>query len=193
MTENIYILDTSLFLDLFKIHPIDIYSQFWAKLNQELDSFILNGRLILTDFVRDEVIHTAGKQEDGSDDPAVMWMKERSKYLLNISNDFEIVSKAQKIIELFPQSANIDDVPPDADPFLIAYVLLKREQADLSGNFPNLVIITHEKRNKNTNIKKIQSQKPPHPEITKIRSICDYYDIESMDIFEFFRAEGWKF
>lgn len=193
MTENIYILDTSLFLDLFKKHPIDIYSKFWIKLNQKLDSLLCDGRLILTDLVKDEVIHTAGKREDGSDDPAVMWIKERSKYIQNISNDFDIVSKVQKIIELFPRSANIDDVPPDADPYLIAYSLLKREQVDLSGNVPNLVIITHEKRNRNTNIEKIRSQKPPHQEITKIQSICDYYEIESMDVFEFFRAEGWTF
>ena len=193
MTDNTYIIDTSSIIELFKKHPIDIYSQFWIKLNQKLNSFLRDGRLILTDLVKDEIIHTAGKREDGSDDPAVMWMKERSKYILNISNDFETVSKVQKIIELFPRSANIDDVPPDADPYLIAYSLLNREQVDLSGNVPNCVIITQEKWNGNTNIEKIRSQKPPHPEITKIRSICDYYEIESMDIFELFRAEGWTF
>lgn len=193
MTDNTYIIDTSSIIELFKKHPIDIYSQFWIKLNQKLDSFLRDGKLILLNPVKDEVIHTIGKQEDGSDDPAVVWMKERSKHIINISNDITTLLKVQEILANFPKSVDNSRIPPAADPYLIAHALLKREQVDLSGNVPNCVIITQEKRNRNTNIEKIRSQKPPHPEITKIRSICDYYEIESMDIFELFRAEGWTF
>lgn len=198
MTENIYILDTSLFLDLFKIHPIDIYPQFWIKLNQKLDALLLDGRLILTNLVKDEVIHTAGKREDGSDDPAVMWMKERSEYIITISNDLEIIEMVKEILRRFPESADIDKIPPAADPFLIAYALIQKTQLRMDMTCPPYVIITTESRNGkkvSINIDKLR-QRPAEKkitELTQIRSICDYYKIESMDIFELFRAEGWTF
>jgi len=63
----------------------------------------------------------------------------------------------------------------------------------LTSNNPHFVIITEEVRNGNQNMEKLRKKEGPISSLTKIRSICDYYGIETMDYMELFRAENWKF
>lgn len=193
MTDNIYILDTSAILGIFKQYPPDLFRQIWTSLNEHLDALIKTGRLIIVDFVKEEIIHTEGKREDGSDDPAVVWLKKYADYIIPLSNDIEIYRQVQKILEYFPHTVKPGKTPPQADPYLIAYPLAKGNQQLLDGTHPHFVIVTQEIRNLNVNITKLKKHKPPIPELSKIRSICDYYGIETMEYLDMFRAEGWTF
>ncbi|HJJ36000.1 MAG TPA: DUF4411 family protein, partial [Methanocorpusculum sp.] len=128
-----------------------------------------------------------------SDDPIVNWMRqwEDSVISLGISH-YQMVTE---ILRKFPTSANIDKIPPAADPFLVAYVLEGRKQQCLDGVPPDYVIVTQEKRNPNQRKKMDQLRRKAGvvPEITKLPSICDYYQIETLDYIGLFRAENWVF
>lgn len=174
MTDNVYIIDTSTIIDLFQNHPVDIYINFWEKLNERLDMLLKYGRLRILHYVNNEVIHTAGKKEDGSDDPAVMWLKKRKQYIINLEGDLSVYQKVMEILEKFPRSADTEKLPPVADPFLIAYVLVQNNQMSITGAKGNFCIVTQEKRNKNQDIEKLRKRDGVIVELTKIRSICNY-------------------
>lgn len=196
MMNNIYIMDTSSLLDLFKNHPPDIYTHFWDSLNTHFDALIHEKLLILCDFVEDEVIHTTGKREGGYDDPVVMWLKQRNNVILPLSDDVLLLDMAKEILTRFPQSADIDTYPPDADPYLIAYAKRAKNQKSLLPPEWNFVVVTQESRNRDQDEKKIamyRQQKSPVVQLTKIRSICDYYKIQSMNYVGMFRTENWEF
>lgn len=193
MTDNIYVIDTSTIIELFKNHPIDIYQQFWNTLNSRFDGLLREGKLIILNYVKDEVIHTVGKISDGSDDPAVMWIKNRNKYIVNLEDDISVYKEVKNILELFPESAQIDKLPPDADPFLIAYIFVQKNQMRITENDFKYVIVTQEHENKKIDLEKIKKKMKPITEITKIPSICKYYGIKSMDYCEMFRYEKWTF
>ena len=193
MTAPVYVVDTSSIIELFHITPIDRYRSFWDEFTQKFRELVDTGRMIVLDVVYNEVNHDAIGSTADSDDPIVKWMKQWEHNIISLG-----ISHYQRVVEIlekFPTSANIDKVPPAADPFLIAYVLEEWEQERLDGVLPDYVIVTQEKRNPNQRKKMEQLRKKSGiiPEITKLPSICDYYRIETLDYLGLFRTENWVF
>ncbi|HJJ47160.1 MAG TPA: DUF4411 family protein [Methanocorpusculum sp.] len=188
---NIYIIDTCSILDLAKYYNLKKFASLWKN----LDSMLKEGRLHIINYVYNEIVHDElGFATEGDTDTATKWISERKNYVINLSDDVSIYTTVQKIIEKFPYSADIEKLPPDADPFLVAYALSCKKQQRLSIQELCYVIVTEERRNfEKKNIEQMKTQSGPFPSITKIRSICDFYKIQTMNCQELFLAEGWEF
>ena len=190
---NYYVIDTSSLIDIFHKHPPDIYPGFWDKFNKYTDERFKKGELIILNYVFEELIRDTGIKKGDTEDPIAVWLYDRKKYIKDISTDISILKQVKEILQKFPQAVDTEKIPEAADPYLIAYVLDQQKQINITGFKKTFVIVTEEMRNKNIDIEKLKSRSNQIPEITKIRSICDYYDISSMDYLCLFRTEGWTF
>ncbi|MCZ0860069.1 DUF4411 family protein [Methanocorpusculum sp. MG] len=190
---NCYVIDTSSFIDIFHRHPPDLYPVFWEQFNKYIDELLIKGELIILNYVSDEILHDAGTKLGDTEDPIAIWLRDRKKYIKDISTDISILKQVKDILQKFPHSVDTEKTPEAADPYLIAFVLDHQKQQDIMCLKKTFVIVTQESRNKNIDIEEIRERNSPIPEVTKIRSICDYYDIPSMDYLGLFRTEGWTF
>ncbi len=172
----VYIIDSSSFIHLRRINPIDIYETPWNRLKE----LIIDRRLITHSEVKSELT-------DG-DDFLSDWIRELDKeydWIFGIS-DYqnavlpEIQSKYPRFIKYNSEH--------DADPFVVALALQMirnpSEQTQLVKN--EYIVVSNEKRAKNRNLNN-------PPEVVKIPDFCDVLEIRCIDIFDLFRGEKWIF
>ena len=103
----IYSIDTSSIIHgWYRYYPPDVFLAVW----QELDSIILDGRLIATE----EVLHELEKQ----DDDVYKWAKQRSQLFIPL--DIPIQRAGASIINAHPRLVDNRRNRSAADPFVIA-------------------------------------------------------------------------
>ena len=117
---DIYIMDTSSFIELKKSYPKNIFKSIW----KELEFLIKNGRLITHEFVIKEL--------EKQDDEISQWVKSlKTKYKDFVhKTDIVQINKLQHIVNRFPAILQIREKyekPYHADPFIIALALEIKE------------------------------------------------------------------
>lgn len=104
MKTQIYVIDTSAILEIFKIHPPSTYPDFWIKLEDCLLSLLSNGRLIILKWV-DKELTDLGYSIEANDPPAV-WIKKHEKYI--VENSTSVVDAGKKVIREFPNCSSVN-------------------------------------------------------------------------------------
>jgi len=163
MTSNCYIIDTSSLIELNKHNPMDVYPGVWEKIEQLINS----NRLVAPKEVFNEIKQT--------DDSLFAWSKTQSKMFIEPAiRQIEIV---KDILDKYPSLIKIDR-RYDADPWVIALAieLITKPQQPLFTI--RRIVVTEEKLRGNK---------------IKIPLVCEKFTIESIDIIDMFRVEGWKF
>src|SRR3989338_705018 len=163
MTNNVYIVDTSSLVKLNRNNPIDVFPSIWERLKLLSD----NNRLIAPKEVLNEI-----KQND---DMLSKWVKNQKKMFKEpTQRQIELV---QEILKDFP--ALIDtERKYDADPWVIALAIELSSNTQQTLFTIKRIVVTEEKLRENR---------------VRIPFVCNKKSIESIDVVELFRAEGWKF
>jgi hypothetical protein len=172
--NTIYIMDSSSFIHLRRINPIDIYKTPWEKLR----NLIVEGRLITHSQVKEEIT-------DG-EDFLVDWVRELGNdWIYNVTAyQNKILPKIHKKYPKFIKPEN----KHDADPFIVALACEKKNTRPLQMTFTKneYVVVSNEYSAKNRNLQNKW-------EVVKIPDFCEVYGIPCIDLFECFRREKWEF
>mgnify|MGYP001561527565 CR=1 FL=1 len=163
MTDNWYIIDTSSLVKLNRNNPIDVFPSIWEKLKFLVD----NNRLVSPKEVLNEI-----KQND---DMLSKWAKQQKNMFKEPTP--KQIAIVQEILKDYP--ALIDtERKYDADPWVIALAIEMSSSTQKTIFTIKRIVVTEEKM-RGTQI--------------RIPFVCSQKAIESIDIVELFRAEGWKF
>ena len=163
MTSNNYIMDSSSLIELNRHNPIDVFPSVWKN----MEALISKGLLVAPTEVLYEITER--------DDQLAKWTKEQTSFFrAPTQKQIEIL---KGILKAYPSMVR-EDRKYDADPWVIA--LAKEMITDPQQTLTSIkrIVVTEEK---------LRGEK------IRIPYICQKYNIDSIDIIEMFRIEGWKF
>ena len=163
MTSNNYIMDTSSLIELNRHNPIDIFPSVWKN----MESLISKGLLVAPIEVLNEITER--------DDQLAKWAREQTSFFrAPTQRQIEIL---KDVLKAYPSMVR-EDRKYDADPWVIA--LAKEMITDPQQTLTSIkrIVVTEEK---------LRGEK------VRIPYVCQKYNIDSIDIIEMFRIEGWRF
>jgi hypothetical protein len=163
MTNNVYIIDSSSLIELNKHHAMDVFVSVWKNISE----LIKNDKLIAPREVLKEI--------ESFDDSLAIWAKKQKKLFKNpTTRQIEIV---QEILREYPSIVNID-AKHSADPWVIALAIEQSTNPQQTLFQIKRIVVTEEK---------LRGKK------VRIPFICQNKKIESIDLVDLFRSEGWRF
>ena len=163
MTSNNYIMDSSSLIELNRHNPVDIFPSLWKN----MESLISKGLLVAPIEVLNEITER--------DDQLAKWAKEQTSFFrAPTQRQIEIL---KDVLKAYPSMVR-EDRKYDADPWVIA--LAKEMITDPQQTLTSIkrIVVTEEK---------LRGEK------VRIPYVCQKYNIDSINIIEMFRIEGWKF
>ena len=163
MTSNNYIMDSSSLIELNRHNPIDIFPSLWKN----MESLISKGLLVAPIEVLNEITER--------DDQLAKWAREQTSFFrAPTQRQIEIL---KDVLKAYPSMVR-EDRKYDADPWVIA--LAKEMITDPQQTLTSIkrIVVTEEK---------LRGEK------VRIPYVCQKYNIDSIDIIEMFRIEGWRF
>src|SRR3989338_1424888 len=163
MSHNYYVIDSSSLIDLNHTNPIDVFPTVWKK----LEGLIYNGTLLSPREVFNEI-------REGDDQLTQLVKKQKKMFVIPTTRQIEIV---KDILAKYPSIVN-ENNKYDADPWIIA-LAVKLSKSTQKTVFPVKRLVVTEERLRGSQI--------------RIPFVCQQYSIESINIVDMFRQEGWKF
>ncbi|EQB70165.1 MAG: hypothetical protein AMDU4_FER2C00261G0002 [Ferroplasma sp. Type II] len=163
MTSNIYIMDSSSLIELNRHNPIDVFPSVWKN----MESLISKGLLVAPTEVLYEITER--------DDQLAKWAKTQTSFFrAPTQKQIEIL---KGILKAYPSMVR-EDRKYDADPWVIALAIEMTTNSQQTLTPIKRIVVTEEK---------LRGEK------IRIPYVCQKYNIDSIDIIEMFRIEGWKF
>jgi hypothetical protein len=163
MTSNNYIMDSSSLIELNRHNPIDVFPSVWKN----MESLISKGLLVAPTEVLYEITER--------DDQLAKWAKEQTSFFrAPTQKQIEIL---KGILKAYPSMVR-EDRKYDADPWVIALAIEMTTGSQQTLTPIKRIVVTEEK---------LRGEK------VRIPYVCQKYNIDSIDIIEMFRIEGWKF
>ena len=163
MTSNIYIMDSSSLIELNRHNPIDVFPSVWKN----MESLISKGLLVAPTEVLYEITER--------DDQLAKWAKEQTSFFrAPTQKQIEIL---KGILKVYPSMVR-EDRKYDADPWVIALAIEMTTDSQQTLTPIKRIVVTEEK---------LRGEK------VRIPYVCQKYNIDSIDIIEMFRIEGWNF
>jgi hypothetical protein len=182
---NIYIIDTSSLIEMKNRYPKKNFPRLWEK----VEELISKNRLISPLEVRKEI--------ERGDDELSKWVKNKKINRMFIKPDSLQMEKAKEIINKYDLAQVEKPDNLNADPYLIALALVKKERSkkelvemklfDKDNVNIDYIIITEE----STKPKKIPSI--GSKESKKIPSICKDLGINCIKLLKMIDLESWSF
>ncbi|MFH1337729.1 MAG: DUF4411 family protein [Nanoarchaeota archaeon] len=163
MISNHYIIDSCSLMELNRHNPIDVFPSVWVR----IESLINKGLLLAPREVLNEIMQ--------GDDQLTKWAKKHNKMFVEpTEKQIEIV---KEILKEFPALIK-QNRKYDADPWVIALAVEMATSLQQTLTPIKRIVVTEEKL---------------RGEQIKIPLVCQKYNIETIDILDMFRVEGWKF
>jgi len=163
MISNHYIIDSCSLMELNRHNPIDVFPSVWVR----IESLINKGLLLAPREVLNEIMQ--------GDDQLTKWAKKHNKMFVEpTEKQIEIV---KEILKEFPALIK-QNRKYDADPWVIALAVEMATSLQQTLTPIKRIVVTEEKL---------------RGEQIKIPLVCQRYNIETIDILDMFRVEGWKF
>lgn len=167
MADQIYCIDTSSLIDLNRRHPKDIFPGLWERLGE----LAQKGRLVAPREVFREL--------ERGDDELVPWAREHIDMFQDL--DEAQLEAVREILEQFPSFVDPDKETPEADPFVVAFAVV-RNRVQSQSMFPRPYVVVAEERGRRSS-----EQRP------RIPDVCQHLGVSCLRTFELMRAEGWTF
>lgn len=166
--NTLYVIDSSSLIDMALYYPVTSFPTLWKRCDELITQRRLSAPI--------EVLRELEKKDDEIAD----WAKERRNSLF-LPYTRDLLDQVKIILEDFPRLINPHLDREQADPFVIAMALDRRDgpQQELD-QFQEICVITEEKTVKN-------QQK------TKIPEVCRHYGLPCISMVEMIVKEGWKF
>ena len=163
MTLTVYVIDTSSLIGLNKHNPIDVYPGVWDR----MDQLVRKERLFAPREVYDEISR--------GDDQLFEWSKGRTgMFVYPTEAQIRIV---KEILAEYPSLIGMNKTY-NADPWVIALALEMIRSPQRTLVDIRRIVVTEERIRGNR---------------VKIPFICAKHSIESINILDLFRMEGWTF
>jgi hypothetical protein len=161
--DIIFCIDTSALITMHRYYPRNVIPDLW----RELEKLFKTKSVISHEFVYDEIIPEKGEKDD------------LGKLISKFRTNFKGITKRQaqlvpEILLKFPKLIDPDIIRDQADPWLIAMLIEIRE--GLYEDQSEYVLVSTESEKKQT----------------KIPAACKYFNLQHMNLFRFFEANGWK-
>ncbi len=169
--DTLYVVDTSALIDMKLYYPISIFESLWKKCT----TLAHNSRICAPDAVFSEIMR--------KDDELASWAKRRYRYLFQECTDFQ-VEKVQEILSEFPNLIDHNRETEQADPFVVALGLERRDGPQKPLVPQTVVVVTQERTTPKRSTRK---KKVVIPEV------CQHYDLPCITHIEMIANEGWKF
>lgn len=163
MTSNHYIIDSCSLMELNRHNPLDVFPSVWEK----IEDLINKDLLVAPKEVLNEV--------NEGDDKLAKWAKKQNKLFKDPTN--KQIDIVREILNKFPSLVK-ENRKYDADPWVIALAVELATSTQKTLISIKRIVVTEEK---------IRGNK------VKIPFVCQKYEIESIDIIDMFRKEGWTF
>ncbi len=163
MSSNYYIIDSSSLIHLNRHNPLDVYPSVWKK----IESLINNDRLAAPKEVFNEIKRF--------DDLLFNWAKAQTNLFKEPT--LKQIELVQEILKKYPSLIDVSR-NHDADPWVIALAIELATNPQKKLVSIKRIVVTEEKLRGNE---------------IRIPFVCREYTIESVDIIDMFRTEGWKF
>jgi len=163
MTTNVYIIDSSSLIELNKHNAMDVYISVWKNIGQLIE----NNRLVAPKEVFNEI--------KDYDDILANWAKKQTKLFKDPT--VKQISIVKDILKNYPALIDVN-AKHSADPWIIALAIEMSSNPQKTLFKIKRIVVTEEKLRGNE---------------IKIPFVCNQKSIESIDLVEMFRTEGWKF
>jgi len=163
MTSNHYIIDSCSLIELNRHNPIDVFPTLWKN----MEGLINRDLLVAPKEVLNEI-------KEG-DDKLAKWAKKQSKMFKEPTQEQIMIVK--DLLKEFPSLVK-EKNKYDADSWVIALAIELSTSKQKTLSPVKRIVVTEEKIRGNQ---------------IKIPYVCQKYEIESIDIIDMFRIEGWKF
>ena len=163
MTSNHYIIDSCSLMELNRHNPLDVFPSVWEK----IEDLINKDLLVAPKEVLNEI--------NEGDDKLAKWAKKQNKLFKYPTN--KQIDIVREILNKFPSLVK-ENRKYDADPWVIALAVELATSTQKTLISIKRIVVTEEK---------IRGNK------VKIPFVCQKYEIESIDIIDMFRKEGWTF
>ena len=162
---DVYCIDTSSLIEMKDRYPVDVFVDLLPKMAKLIEG----GRLIAPIEVKREI--------ERGDDELKRWIKGEKK--LFVKPDIRQIKKVKQILTGHPFLAKSGEIAAsNADPWLIALAIVKNEeQQEKLFSDIRYIVVTEE----------------PQISPNKIPAVCRSYNIECINLLEFFRRVGWRF
>jgi len=166
MNSNIYFIDTSALVSMFRFHPNDLIDSIWEK----VEELFLNGMMFSHRFVYDEITTDSKK-------PDML-----SKKITPLQTYFKPVSFEQaqivsNIIKRFPGLIDSNNEKDQADPWLIAAGILEQKQLSLFNPNKKIFIVSEVSES----------------EENRIPSVSKSFGLSHLNLARFYRLNDWSF
>ena len=163
---NIYFIDTSALVKIFRSNPAELADRIWEK----LEGLFLNGRMFSHQIVYDEIT-TDSKRPDllsKKITPMQAYFKPMS---------FEQAQSVSGIIKKFPDLIDPENEKEEAGPWLIASAILEQNQLSLFNPDKKVYIVS--------------DQGGSEGDI--ISSVCKSFGLGYLNLRDFFQLNSWSF
>jgi len=164
--DNIFYIDTSALVRIFRFYPSDLVEAIWDKLYDLFNSNILFSHSLVYD-----EITTNSKQQDLLSKK----IKPIKKYFLPMN--FEQAKLVAKIINDFPNLIDATNEKEQADPWIIALAILEQNQLNLFNPNKKVFIISEESTSKQN----------------RIPAVSRNFGLNHLNLTEFYRLNNWSF
>jgi len=164
--SNIYFIDTSALVTIFRTLPGDLIDSIWGK----LEELFLNGRIYSHRFVYDEIT-TDSKRPD------LLSKKITPLQAYFKPMNFEQAQLVSNIIKKFPNLIDSKNEKEQADPWLIAAGLLEQKQLSLFNPNKKVYIISEESES----------------DQNRIPSVSKSFGLSHLNLSSFYQLNNWSF
>jgi len=137
----------------------------FGRLWSNLEALVREDRAIAPKQVREEL--------KAWDDSLYQWAVRQRRMFRGLGADQ--VPRVAAVLAAFPALAHSDRRTEAADPFLVALALAEKETSLFGADY---CVVTSEAR---------------RPKGQRIPNACEHFGLRCLSLFEFMKAEGWKF
>ena len=161
-----FCIDSSAFIILHRYYSPKYFKPLW----ENIETLFKEGKIISHKIVYDELTTSSNDPDE-----LCKWIKGKRKYFESDTGKQAIY--VSEIISRYPQLIDPEKEKDEADPWLIALVMQKKEESNIFENATKWIVVSQE------------NEKKPF----KIPAVCRQYSIDHFSLNDFFDFMGWKF
>ena len=161
-----YCLDTSALIIMHRYYPNFLIPDLWNY----LEDLFLDEKIVSHEIVFNEIVPKTGNK-----DWLAIWV-EKLKTHFQVRTQSQI-DRLPDILSNYPKLIDVNSEKEQADPWLIAMMIDIMEKEGLFGSNSSYVLVTTESKKSGI----------------KIPAACKHYNIRHMNLFEFYKSNGFIF
>jgi hypothetical protein len=172
MTDNtFYVIDSSSLIDMKLYYRMSSFKTLWERCNE----LIRQGRLAAPVAVLEELEHKS--------DELTEWAQGQSEAFFYPDSEYSL-KQVGLILARFPNLIDPNREHEQADPFVIALALDKRDGPQQTFEQYEVCVVTEER---------VDLRRTGKVRKTKIPEVCEFFKIHCFSMVDMIEREGWEF